>query len=110
MMPSVNGGLLDYAFFLRGHNMSSLTLSETLKKSDSQCIDVLALAERELAAFFGAVKELFGPEIAEQSAQDWLRELEASNSLPASSREWRLISTRVMARFAGRASALYRAN
>jgi hypothetical protein len=31
------------------------------------CADSLSLAERELAAFFGAVKELFGSELAELS-------------------------------------------
>src|SRR4029077_10900548 len=31
------------------------------------CADSMSLAERELAAFFGAVKELFGSELAELS-------------------------------------------
>ena len=39
------------------------------------CADSMSLAERELAAFFGAAKELFGPELAELSAEEWLREL-----------------------------------
>ena len=58
------------------------------------CADSMSLAERELAAFFGAVKELFGPELAELSAREWLRELEATADLPASSSEWRTLTTK----------------
>jgi hypothetical protein len=49
------------------------------------CADSMSLAERELAAFFGAVKELFGSELAELSANEWLRELEATDDLPSTS-------------------------
>jgi len=35
------------------------------------CADSVSLAERELTAFFGAVKELFGSELAELSAREW---------------------------------------
>lgn len=44
------------------------------------CIELtnslLILAEKELAAFIGAVDELFGPQQARQSAFDWIEELE----------------------------------
>ena len=63
------------------------------------------MAERELAAFLSSVTELFGAEQANLSAADWLDELEAINHLPASTREWRLISVNVSARLAGRMKA-----
>jgi len=70
------------------------------------CADSMSLAERELAAFFGAVTELFGTELAELSAEEWLRELEAIDDLPASAREWRWVTAKVSARLAHRTNAL----
>ena len=55
------------------------------------CTDSMILAERELEAFFGAVSELFGPELAELSVKEWLRELEATEDLPSSIPEWRTL-------------------
>ena len=46
-------------------------------------------AEQELAAFFNAVKQLFGREQAELSAKDWLDELARIDGLPSSTRDWR---------------------
>jgi hypothetical protein len=77
-----------------------------LRNSNPRCSDFLTMAERELAAFFGAVTELFGAEQAEHSAEDWLHELEKVNGLPASIREWRLITTRVATRLASRVAPL----
>jgi hypothetical protein len=48
---------------------------------NSGCADLVATAERELSAFFNAVKEVFGPEQAELSAEDWLRELNQTAGL-----------------------------
>ncbi|MGC4052079.1 MAG: hypothetical protein QM757_22300 [Paludibaculum sp.] len=62
----------------------------------------VSLAEKELAAFFRAVTELYGPEQAEASAEDWLRVLMARCGLPASRREWREVSIAAAARLAGR--------
>jgi hypothetical protein len=45
-------------------------------------VNLIILAERELAAFARAVRELFGPELASLSAADWIDELESLN-LPA---------------------------
>lgn len=81
--------------FERFKNMNSLTLHRPPKNLDPDCTDRFATAEQELSAFFTAVKDLFGSKQAEISAQDWLQELEASNNLPASAREWRLITNRV---------------
>lgn len=66
------------------------------------CGGAKAMAERELAAFFQAVTELYGPEQAEASAEDWLGELMARCGLPASVREWREVSIAAAARLAGR--------
>jgi alkylhydroperoxidase/carboxymuconolactone decarboxylase family protein YurZ len=66
------------------------------------CIDVLAMAEQELQAYFNAVRELFGSEQAQLSAEDWLHELESSKTLPASVRQLRMISINVAKRLTGR--------
>jgi hypothetical protein len=59
-------------------------------------------AEQELAAFFNAVKQLFGSEQAELSAKDWLDELAGIDGLPSSTRDWRLVTVRASARLATR--------
>ena len=66
------------------------------------CADLIPMAEQELAAFFKAVTELFGPELAELAAEDWLQELTAIDALPASARGWRLITAGASARLANR--------
>jgi hypothetical protein len=66
--------------------------------SNSGCADLIAMAERELSAFFNAVTQLFGSEQADLSAEDWLHEFIEIDSLPASAREWRLITAKVLAR------------
>jgi len=63
------------------------------------------MAERELSAFFNVVSQLFGAEQAELSAEDWLQELIETDGLPASTREWRLITAKVSTRLASRVSA-----
>ena len=70
------------------------------------CADSMSLAERELAAFFGAVRELFGLELAELSAKEWLRQLEATEDLPASSPEWRTLTAKASSWLANRVNAL----
>jgi hypothetical protein len=69
------------------------------------CTDLMTLAEGELSAFFNAVTELFGSEQARLSAEDWLQELIKIDGLPASTREWRLITARVSTRLASRVRA-----
>jgi hypothetical protein len=63
------------------------------------------MAERELLASFNAITQLFGSGQAELSAEDWLHELIEIDGLPASTREWRLITTKVLTRLASRVSA-----
>jgi len=62
----------------------------------------MAMGEQELSAFFNAVSRSFGSEQARLSAEDWLRELVGIEGLPASAREWRLITARVLTRLANR--------
>ena len=74
-------------------------------KDPNGCAQHMTMAERELAAFFGAVTELFGSEQAGLSAEEWLRELEAVDDLPTSIRECRLLTTKASARLASRMNA-----
>ena len=67
--------------------------------------NLMAMANRELSAFFTAVTELFGPEQAEQSAEDWLQALMASHDLPTSTRQWRTLTVTAAARLASRVNA-----
>ena len=70
---------------VENHNETGLALDSA---------GLIPMAERELAAFFNAVTELFGSELAQLSAEDWLQELTAIDALPASAREWRRILAR----------------
>ena len=85
--------------------MNSLARYKPSNDSNSPCPDLMAMAERELAAFFNAITQLFGSEEAELSAKDWLQELIDIDGLPASTREWRLITAKVSTRLASRVSA-----
>jgi hypothetical protein len=65
--------------------------------------NLIILAERELAAFAGAVRELFGPEQASLSSAEWINELESLNwpARPGAS-DFRRISAAASARLAHR--------
>jgi len=70
---------------------------------DSLYADQIHLAERELASFLVAVRELFGPEQALLSAEDWIDESELMDSPPRStSRDWRTVTVAASARLANR--------
>jgi len=70
---------------------------------NSTYADQIHLAEHELAAFIGAVKELFGPEQARLSAEDWLDESELMDAPPRSiGRDWRAVTVAASARLANR--------
>jgi hypothetical protein len=75
---------------------------QSSKNSNDPCPDLMTMAERELSAFFSVVAGSFGPEQAELSAQDWLRELVEVDGLPASIREWRLITAKASTHLADR--------
>jgi hypothetical protein len=90
--------------------MNSLARYKPSHNSNLGCADFMAMAERELSAFFGAVTELFGSEEAELSAEDWLQELIEIDGLPVSTREWRLITAKVATRLASRVNASFLAS
>jgi hypothetical protein len=71
----------------------------------SACADLMAMAQRELAAFCSAVRELFGREQAELAAEEWLGELNATRSLPSSTRHWRRMTLKASTRLAARVDA-----
>lgn len=51
------------------------------------------LAERELSAFISAVTQMFGPEQARVSTEDWLEESELMDGPPRSTnRNWRSVT------------------
>ena len=84
--------------------MNQVTMSKLPRSHD--CAGVAATAEHELTAFLGAVTELFGPELAELSAEEWLQELVAIDGLPSSAREWRRITLDICSRLAARMNGL----
>ena len=57
----------------------SMRASRKLEETALSDTELIVLAERELAAFARAVRELFGPEQESLSAADWIDELEALN-------------------------------
>lgn len=73
--------------------------------SNLTCEDQINMAERELSAFIRAVTELFGPEQATLSTEDWLDELERMDSPHRVTRkEWRTVTMAATARLANRAT------
>ena len=65
--------------------------------------DLMAIAERELGAFIGAVTELFGPEQARLAADDWINELELMDGLPGpTKRHWGSITVAALVQLARR--------
>ncbi len=85
--------------------MNPLAPCKPSENPNPRCADLMTMAERELSAFLNAVTLLFGSEQAELLAEDWLHELIEIDGLPASAREWRLISARVLTRLPSRVSA-----
>lgn len=85
--------------------MNLLARYKPSKNANLPCADLMTMAERELAAFFRAVAQVFGSEQAALSAEDWLQELIETDGLPTSTREWRLITAKVSTRLTSRVSA-----
>jgi hypothetical protein len=86
--------------------MNEFTINKLSGNHDPDCAGVATMAERELTALFSAVTELFGPGLAELSANEWLRELAATDGLPSSPREWRRITLNICGRLAARVNDL----
>lgn len=69
----------------------------------------LRTADRELAAFIGAVTKLYGLEQARLSAEDWLDEVQGMDSLTwAGARDWRAVTVSASARLASRLGEVQR--
>jgi hypothetical protein len=81
--------------------MNQLAINQPSKDPTPGC-DVMSTAEQELTAFFRAVTNLFGSELAELSAHDWLNELTTTEVLPSSTHEWRRITLKASTRLAAR--------
>ncbi|HEY2391564.1 MAG TPA: hypothetical protein VGK22_10355 [Candidatus Angelobacter sp.] len=90
--------------------MNQLPINQPPKNHTSGCAEEANTAEQELTAFFRAVMNLFGPQQAELSADDWLNELTATETLPSSTREWRAVTLKASARLAARVNALFATN
>jgi len=74
--------------------------------STSMYEDQTHLAERELASFISGVTELFGPEQARDSTEEWLDEAELMDTPPrATARDWRAVTIAASARLASRIDA-----
>lgn len=63
-------------------------------------------AERELAAFAAAIREMFGVAQVEQGIEDWMQELESMNTPSANCQDWRQVSIAAAARLAHRVCLL----
>ena len=85
--------------------MNPLVRHNPSNHSNLGCADLITMAERELSVFFNAISQLFGPEQAERAAEDWLQELIKIDGLPATTREWRLITAKVTTRLPGGVNA-----
>jgi hypothetical protein len=86
--------------------MNQLAINQPPKNHIPDCAAVTTTAEQELTAFFKAVMNLYGPELAELSADDWLNELLITEALPSSIRDWRGITLKASTRLATRVNAL----
>jgi hypothetical protein len=75
--------------------------------SDATYQERTQLAERELSSFIAAVTELYGPEQARISAEEWLDESDLMDSPPRSDlRNWRAVTIAASARLASRLMAI----
>jgi hypothetical protein len=85
--------------------MNQRAMNQSPKDHMLDCANVMTTAEQELTAFFRAVMNLFGSELAELSADDWLLELMTTEASPSSPREWRGITLKASTRLAARVNA-----
>src|SRR5208337_3452530 len=81
-----------------------------MQNTDQNCAEhaasLLPSAEKELAAYAAAVQELFGPQQARQSIDDWVEELELTNwPTEAGIPDWRRITIAAAIRLADRVNA-----
>jgi hypothetical protein len=86
--------------------MNSIVPDRPAENANRRNAVPMAMAERELTAFFSAVMQLFGREQAELSAEDWLHELTEIEGSPSSTGAWRSITAKASSRLADRVKAL----
>lgn len=94
------------------HEPKPIPVNERTENDNSACNDLMTTAKRELVVFKSAVTQLFGPEQARLSAEDWLDELVSVDIRPGSaSRELQLITVAALARLVVRLTVtLHRPN
>jgi hypothetical protein len=89
--------------------LQQLLVNERIDNDHSTRHGLMTVAERELVAFTRAATDLFGPEQARPSANDWLDEVGSMGSLPGpTSHEWRLVTAAALARLAIRMTVALR--
>ena len=91
------------------HELQRILANGRTMDANPNCDNPMTMAEREFVAFTRAVSELFGPECAKSSAEDWLNEVASMECLPGpQSPEWRLVTVGALARLAIRMSVALR--
>ena len=83
------------------HELQRTRVNEWTDGYAPPCNRLTVSARREFEEFTRAVAELFGPDQARLSAEDWLNEVALKGSLPAPrSHEWRLVTLAALTRLA----------
>ena len=87
------------------HEIQRILANGRIIDENQNCSNLVTMAERQFVAFTRAATELFGPEYAQSSAEDWLNEVASMECLPGpTSVEWRLVTVAALARLAIRMS------
>jgi hypothetical protein len=81
------------------HELRPIDADHWTNGDDLPCDPLAVTGKREFTDFIRVVTELFGPEQATLSAEDWLNEVASKHSLPAPrSIEWKLVTVAAFAR------------
>ena len=81
------------------HQLQPIGANQWANGGDPSCDHLAITGECEFNEFVRLVAELFGPEQATLSAEDWLNEVASKHNLPAPlSIEWRLVTVAALAR------------
>jgi hypothetical protein len=91
------------------HALQRIPANRQTIDENPNCNNLMSMAEREFVAFTRAVTELFGPEYAKSSAEDWLNEVASMERQPGpTSSEWQLVTVAALARLAIRMTVALR--
>lgn len=91
------------------HELQRILANGRTIDENPNCNKLMTVAEGQFVAFTRAVTELFGPEYAKSSAEDWLNEVASMEYLPGpTSPEWRLVTVADLARLAIRMTVALR--